>query len=493
MIAIRLAMVKTFLDVFAMSDVYDRLDDLQMEFLGVVEELDQEEAAQAVDALADVARALESDLLRWRALGDLAVALDLFELLPVLVEGLDRQRDVHQLANAITLASNPAVPEQQRQRVRDEVGRSGPPEPVRRMLDIRLGTLEPESDLERALAAQVWPGKHTGAGTRPVVYVLQADADVRDVLRVMAILTAAGARTRRFVGTVGDAAVGPWAAATAPVVHWSGAGLARWRAATGAAHAPPGVLVSGGLASPLERARLVNRVREALGPRQRLVPVRQNVSDLPSPFSPETLHAGAYDFPEMSYLGATTRHGLQRFAAEGLAPLAADVQRWSFSQLVAVRIVQGFRASGMRYQRQAGELVRKLDGIASASAVHRVGLGADGDVYIDSGDGFRNERTGQQAFDGVLAVDQAFRPFNLGDGAVPDLLRPSRFTTVHPLTLGGTPCIEEKRIGARSLAAASAGMRISVEILRSAYPELSGPELADGLSVGEEILAKSYS
>lgn len=495
MLGVRLALIKTFIDAFAMSDAYDRLDDIHVQFMSIIEELDDVEAAEMPAALADVLRAIESDLLRWRALGDLAVALDMFELLPALLNALERQPDVHQLANAASLSTNPAASPSQRELVGLMVDKFDGPVATKRMLKIRLGQVEPESDLERALDAQVWAGKYARVLTpsRPTVYLIESDVSPQDVWRAAAVLSSAGARIKRFTLAQVSGDLAKWVAHYSPVVHWSGSGLARWRTATAAARTPAAVLVNGQLNTPLERARLVSRVRATLGSRQHLMPVRDQISDLPPAFSPETLQAGAYDFPEMSFLGATTRHSLHRLASEGLTPTTADVQRWSFSQLVAVRIVQGFRASGMRYQRNAGDLVRKLEEVATASAMQRVGLGADGDVFIDPGDGFRNERTGQQAFNDVLAVDEVFRPFKLGDGAVPDLLRPSRFTTVHPLTLGGTPCVEDKRISARVLAAAGTDGRSSVHILRSAYPELNGPQLSDAMAVGARILARTRS
>lgn len=491
-----LVLTKTLLDQFVLADVYDRADDLEAQVLDVVAGLDVDEVAQLASSLSAVLQVLESDLLRWRALGDLLVRLDMFELTESLLASLQRTPDAHQAGNLATLSTNPAIATELRRQVTDFVLGLDVPQGIARLLRVRLG--EPaRSEWEQTLAAQVWPGAaNTSAlsGFTPLVYVATHGARADTPVRAAATLARAGARIRRIVPVATNATAReptPWASPAYPLLYWSGVGLSEAKLLLGGTTPPavlaPERLMTGGLDAP----RLAARVEELLPFGTTLRRRPHGPAGLPAAFSPETLQAGAYDSAEMGYLAAASRSTLQRFAREGLSPRNADVYRWNFSQLVAARLVQGFRAAGMRYRRQPSDLVTQLRDIAAASASQRIALGPDGDVYFDDGRGFRNVRTNQQAIEEVLAVDDAFRPFELGGGRIPDLLRPSRFTTVHPMTLGGTPCVEERRISARAIAAAVHRSHSSSIVLRSAYPELTAEQLSDALAVGDAIQARA--
>lgn len=486
----QLALSKSILDVFVMMDVYEDSAALEDAVLALISTVNEDEAAVLTDSYGDVLRHLEQDLLRWRVAGDLSVRLDMYEVSGILLSGLQRQPDVHQAGNLAALAVNPSVTMAFYTKVLDYLSSLDLPEPIARLLQVRLGKETAGSEWERRIDIQMWPGRNSVAALKtvaPIVYIASGADSMAALWQCAAALARAGGRVRRLPDSIDAIGSTPWASKDYPIVHWSGTELAVWHRLTGSSSTPARqVLAPARSDGVLDAGRLVNRVQEAMGSQSSSLRRPPGLESLPQPFDPDTLHAGAYDAHEMAYLGATSRTTLQRLAKTGFDPIEADVMRWSFRQLVAVRLIQGFRSNGLRYRRQPQTLVQQLSDIAAASLKHRVGLGGDGDVYIDDGNGFVNIRTGQQALEEVLAIDDAFRPFVLGAGQVPDLLRPGRHTTVHPLTLGGTPCVENKRVAARSLAAAAHRSR-DEKILRSAYPELLPAELADAVSIGDQI------
>lgn len=490
---ITLALTKSILDAYVMTDAYEQGEVLEETVLSLIADLDKDESHEFPQAFENCMRALECDLVRWRAAGDLALRLDLYELVPYLIDGCRRNRDIHQLSNLITLSTNPLVMCSDRENVvRIYDGGIAPPDSVKRMIEVRLGKLSAESDFERFLASQVWPGSTSTSDLRsvaPLVFVADR-SDRSQTFNVIAAIANAGGRIRR-ISSDHEYKRSSWASPDCPLVHWSGKELGAYRGLIGKDEQVRSVLVtSESTPDTTDTLRMLRSVQSAL-PSGVLLRRRPSALEvLPQAFSREVLEAGAYDSYEMSYLGASSKTTLTRAARDGLSPVSdTDVNRWRFNQLVAFRLVSGFRAQKLNFDKNAGSLVAMLSGIADANDSHSVGIGSDGSLFIDDGSGFRNISNGQQALVDVLRVDDAFRPFDLGGGRAPDLLRPGRFTTVHPLTLGGTPCVEGHRISARTLANAVQRGRGTDLVLRSAYPELSAEKLSDGLRVGQKILA----
>jgi uncharacterized protein (DUF433 family) len=488
MITTQLALAKELLDIFVAGDVYDDPAGVEDSILSLLGSLDIDEAEALPRAYEDALRSLESDLLRWRVAGDLAVRVDLFEVADSLAAAVSRIHDAHQAANLAALAVHPSLdPHGPAVTVLESLQLH---ESLVTLLGVRLGRDEAHDDIGRILDIQMWPGRYGVNDLRqvaPCIYVAEHGAPPDLSWRAVAALARAGARVRRIPEHVRDAST-PWASPDLPLVSWSGTAVVAWRKMT-ATHRGAVISAPTDLDGALPLVRFVGAVNRALPAGMALRRRQMDLSPATQAFSPSSLTAGAFDVSEMSFLGAASRGVVQRLSHAGLHPVEADVYRWRFSQLVTVRILQAFKARGARYQRDLPSIVTALSDIAEASQTHRVGVDVNGGIYVDDGEGFRTLRGGQQALDSVLAIDDAFRPFELGGGIVPDLLRPGRTTTVHPLTAGGTPCVESRRVSARAIALVAANR--GHDVLRSAYPELSPPELTDAVAVGNAILAAS--
>ncbi len=489
MIGAELALSKTLLDALTMINVYDgpQQIDLIAQFSG---DLEEDEAIAFPSAFARIISVLQSDLPRWRVAADLAVQLDLFEVVPALLSTLERSFDVHQAASLATLLQNPGVPEEVYKGGSTFLDKVDASHQLRSAIAVRRSPDQrPSSDLESILAAQSWPGVSSQASLSrlaPMIQIAGVDAPAATYWKAAIALAQAGARLRRLPSTWHRPPQRGWLSDSYPLVSWTGVAVARVRSHLPGFHAPQ-VLVTDHLEGPLGLPRLINQVNQVLpiGPKlRRSEAVVQH--GVPA-FSRDTLRLGAFDAAEMQYLGAATRATLRRLSIEALPPFESDVNRWSFSQLVTLRLLQSFKARGQRFRSDPSVLLGKLDEIASANERSLVGIDASGKVYVGQLGALQDITTGQQAFPDVLLVDEAFKPFELGGGVVPALLHPGRQTVVHPAVLGGTPCVEGRRLAARTLALMA--QKRGMEVLRSAYPELTPGEIGDATAVGRAILA----
>ncbi|WP_129183561.1 DUF433 domain-containing protein [Aeromicrobium fastidiosum] len=482
-------MTKAFMDLFVAEDIYES-PDLTREFAALLIELDDVEAPFVPQALAYASQPLAVDINRWRALGELAVQFDIYEVAASLLAGFKRWQDPHQLATLATLTSNPNASLELRSHVSQMVDAGGFQDAMTRIVRIRLKELEPASDLERTLDAQSWPGKYrpqTFSAVAPVVYLSDVDAPPDQYWKVAAALVDSGARIRRVSSDLSSLRDQAWASANFPVVVWGGSGRAHWRKLTGFENFPA-VQVPPDLRQTLALARLVNDVAAAM-PSGVLLDSRRAASfSSTDVFSPELLGEGAFDSAEMIFLGGASRSILQRLAKEALQPAGDRAQHhWAFDQLITLRLIQVFKSRNKHFRGPAQDLTRRLHDIAAASEVTQVAIDVHGQMYTDKGDGFESLVSGQRALDGVLLVDEALKSFKIGGGiVVPDLLRPSPRTAVDPSVLAGTPTIRERRVSARSIAEINLH---GIDVLRSAYPELDPTEIGEGLRLGNQILA----
>jgi uncharacterized protein (DUF433 family) len=489
MLGTELALAKAFVDAFALTDVYDEADAFARvaQILGTLETPEQ---AQLVGpAYSRAVRLLDADLPRCRAAADVAVRLDIVEALEGLLETLRSHADVHQLSNAASLASSAAAPAGAAQDVWRIAEGANLADAFMRQLTLRLSaTSEPDSDLEVVVAAQAWPGRANREALRrigPSVYV-DGDADrALDVWKTVAILASSGARVRRLppVGVPVDPA---WFQPLFPLVTWSGLGVTRIKRALPLIN-PRVITPPEDLSSVISVTRFLNRLRRELPAWSQLrMPPEVSPAELPA-FSPESLSLGGFDAAEMSYLGAASLSVVRRLAQESLRPYDSDVQRWQFSKLVTLRIVQAFKGRGLVLKTDPAGIHSQLEELAAASETSRVGVDAKGVIFVEEGGIFTALHSGQQAIPEAVLIDQAFQGFRLGGGAVPNLLQPGRYTTVHPAVLGGAPVVQNRRLSARALAQL---MNTRGEaVLRSAYPELSMPEIGDAVRVGRGILS----
>lgn len=247
------------------------------------------------------------------------------------------------------------------------------------------------------------------------------------------------------------------------------------------------------LASPVAISRLIHQVERALPTGITLRGYREEVSQERTPaFHPDVLSYGAFDAPEIAYLGGASRSIIRTLAKnyDALRPTDADRQRWTFDQVVTVRLLQSFKARGANFKRDPQVLLSRLREVAARSEETQVAIDANGEIYIQNNGHFRTLR-GQEALATVLSVDDAFRPFALGNSQVPDLLRPGQRTSVDPRVIGGTPCVRDRRIAVRAIYDVHRVRGDSV--VRSAFPELTAQELQDAIKVGATIEHQSAS
>ncbi|HJQ07311.1 MAG TPA: hypothetical protein VJ872_17810 [Nocardioides sp.] len=487
MIGSELALAKTFLDLLVARDVYEAPDAV-LDVAAVLVDVDDTEAPFVASAFATALRAVSSDVPRWRAAAEAAVQLDLYESVGTLLDGLPQLPDPHQLGTAAMLLANPAISDEEREQGKSLLTGRTSTQTLRRFLEIRLGDARPESREEQMLDAQVWPGRHHVSELgrfAPVVYVAESGAPPAAMWRVIGALAQSGARVRRLGADVKRLPFQHWASEPSPLIYWSGTALMQWKSIT-RFDAPKAVLAAGEFDSALSLPRLVNEVRSKLPAGWAMKPAGRSESfeEQPSVFSVETLSEGGFDNLEMIYLGAAGRSVLQSMAKDFLTPREADRQRWTFDQLVTLRLVQGFKAF-KRTRIDAKRVYERLNDIALASASSAVAFDAAGELYINQGGGFRTLESDQEAMEEVLQVDVAFRPFKLGGGQVPDLLNPSARTLVDPRILGGTPVIRGRRLSARSINHVFT-LR-GAEATRSAFPELDSTSISDAVSVARQI------
>lgn len=488
MIAPELALTKTFIDLLVSSDAYEtsRMSSL----LGsVLTDTDAAESAYVPAAFAAALRAVESDLPRLRAAAEAAVQLDLYEVLDVLIGGLRRVHDPRLLGVIATLMSNPALSKDEFDRhTRDLAAFRTALPSIDGLLQVRLKEADPTSTSEKLVAAQVWPGDSTVEALSrfaPVVYVSADGAPSGDYWRIVGALGVAGARVRRVPTYIEHLPHAAWATEHAPLVAWSGSALATWKRVTGFDYVR-NVMVGSDLDSKLAIPRFLNNVRKVLPSGWILRPAGDTAAVTESlTFNVETLREGAFDQAEMLYLGAAGRSVLQGLSREVLVPKESDRHRWAFDQLITLRLVQGYKAHRKTKMADARRLYLGLHDIAVASESSEVAYDANGNLYVDQGDGFRTIDGGQEALGDVLRIDEAFKPFKLGGGLVPDLLQPSRRTQVDPRVQGGSPTLRDRRMSARAVYEVF-DIR-GEEVTRSAYPELNGAEIADAVAVGRAI------
>ena len=488
MIGPELALAKTIVDIFAMEDPWEESASVER-MLRLISGLTEEQAFHFGPAYARALEVLAADLPRWREAVDVAARFDLYEIAETLSAQLIKAPDAHQLATLAYLVQNPAVPQDTLNQF--TAARSLIPltKSLARMVDIRLSPeTDPVNDLERALAIQSWPGTRPMADLEqfaPTVYIAEQAATSFDVLRLSAALIESGARVRRIPENWNRHVRSSWISDAWPFVEWSGAPSARLRSELPNFHPTP-VVVTGSLSSSLGIARLLSRIdsRLPLGARLRRSDTISGVAL--KAFTPETLRLGAFDAAEMAYLGAATRSVIQRVAKQALPPREADVHRWAFDQLVALRVFQAFKATGRSFKESPKVIQQRLAEVSAASEEHRVGLDSAGVFYIEENGVFQSTH-GQAAIGDVLTMDDAFRPITIGGGSFPDLLNPSRFTSVHPAVLCGTPAVSEHRVSARAIA--EMYQTQGENVVRSAYPELSPFEVQDARTVGSGIIA----
>lgn len=134
-----------------------------------------------------------------------------------------------------------------------------------------------------------------------------------------------------------------------------------------------------------------------------------------------------------------------------------------------------------------------LGGIAEYAGREEAGnvvVTPSGEVFVmEDEDNWHAIDSGQKVLPDVIRVERSFQEFRLGGGAtvVPNLLRPTPETHVHPAVLGGTPSLRQHRIACTTIARMVA--RHGSEAAAFAYPQVSNAERSQATKVGNRILA----
>ena len=478
-----LGLYGTVLDVLSGADPWRHSAAAVMSRL--VEHLSIEEAECLPYALGDVLALLRGDLDRLHLAVELAVRFDFFEIAGSVTAVAEETDDEQLLLNAADLAANTAADVSVRRRIVDQsLGELG----QRRAIQLRLDqTVVPRTIDEERLYELSWPGSRTDRTRFPLPPVVVVDASLRAdrALRLVVEMVRVGATVRRFDA---DAEIPFWFGAETVLVCRE----ATRQAVRGRYPQFPEahIVVPEGddlPARPADQDRLLRRLNAALPGTLGTQP-SDGSPDLVTPlWAPEIFTAGVYTTREAAFLaGAETSSlaGLRR--RNLLRPHGVGVLRWNFRDVVAVRTWTYLKASS------PGPVPAKVVGALASfegdSDAVRLGVTTDGRVMADRGTGFEDVLTGQGVLDlPVEDVDAAFRPFEFGNNRIPDLLRATANSALHPACLHGTPHLSGHRISAKDLASLDrAGGRATVV---NAYPELDAVAFDDVVSVGHQLLA----
>ncbi len=488
--AASLAVKQVVLDLLASMPPYDGTRQVER-LTDLVLTLNATEADELPAAFGDVLPLLSSEPELARIALDMAVQLDLFEAASGAVE-LARRLPTGWASLAVaSLLTNPAVDDGVAQVAGSLFRASALDAPVMRGIALRLrADVQPTSDLEALAVAQSWPGLATHEQLKrvaPIVYVDESGATRKDALLLCLHLVARGASVRRIPDQWGRNPAPEWFASTQPLVAWNRSALGRVRALGINVTAEKVVLADSPLRA-LTLTRVLAGVNSGLPTGQTLRRLHlEGAAPEGHPLAPEALTQGAYDVAEMAYLATTRRRSVYEYAKMGLDPLPGDVHRWSFGQLVSVRIYQYLRHWAGRVDAAPNVIVKGLQSLAGQPTATRVGITSDGSIFVDpDGEGYVNLISGQQPFAPVVELDAIFQPFSVGGGRIPALFEPSRATHVHPSRSFGTPVVVGTRIPARALAAVveNHGSRA----LEDFYPELDPVQARDAVEVGKKIL-----
>lgn len=487
MIPVELAVATGLTNVFVADDTY-MMDAPGAELSAFLAGLTPDELGSLQVACRGVVPLLGLDLPRLRAFADGAVQVDLVEALDSLVTHVKSSSDVHLLEDLAALALSPRAETMHRRAVESLSDSTSVRESLRRSLKVRLGSSSPHGDLEHVLNMQLRPAgynEHQLRRVAPAVYVAEDGAEPGELWAVIAALTRAGARVRRLPAGFAELDVRDQLSDLYPIVFWSSEALSDWTKIYGST-SHRGVHVGSAASQLLGIPRLINQVAASLPGSMSLKHLDAVSGSIESPLHIENLCAGAFDSAEMAYLGGASKSTVQRLSREGLEPRIATGHKWTFDQLITLRLIQAIRSRRRVFRDGARQLLARIEDLTVASQVQEVGLDASGNLYIKEDDGYRNIETNQRTFDIVVTVDQAFQSFQFGGGTVPNLLSPGPRVAVHPQILAGAPSVREKRIQA---AAVEWMFRERGEqVLRSSYPELTAAEIRDARRVGQGIL-----
>ncbi|HCF99150.1 MAG TPA: hypothetical protein DEV93_01235 [Chloroflexi bacterium] len=424
-------------------------------------DLDDTEAILLPQTLGRLLGLLDADPKRRSALLDVLATFDLFEALPDVRRLINGDPAPEILLTAAKLASNPGVRAEDRNAVVAAIdGR-----PIdRRVRDILRVLIDPKAradgGLQVAAHAERWPGMEGAAIDRiaPLVGIDDVGAPPQQKWLVAANLHEAGVSLRRIPIEWNSEPMPGWLSPHMVVLTWEPARFARViRSYPALSAAQLRVLPRAAFA----HTQAIRLVADYYGADRVVVPPVSTSLDVVNPINPEVYHLGSFDSHEVAVLTGTRRADLYTTLRDVLPP-AQKVDHgvyWSFSQVVALRTWQYFRAQPTGRRPSRG-LLSSLVAFAGGTSPTSVGVTADGEVLRREGDAWVNMDSDQIYLEPVRSLDSVFQPFELGglnggrlthDG-VPALLGPTGHSKVHPVLLGGSPAVIGTRIPVRALA-----------------------------------------
>ncbi len=472
----------TALDVFATADSWRTSAHEVMSKL--IEHLTPEEAGDLPHAISGVLPLLRSRPDRLRFAVEIATRFDLFETAEAVAAIALGTGDHELILNAADLAATAPSGEARS----TLVGMVDRYPDLQRSLEVRLDPNSvPRTRDEERLYNLCWPGNRTTPPRFPQPPVAVVDVTLRSdcALQLALSLDRIGATVRRLNT---DVEVPFWFGAETVLVCRESTSR-RVRACYPQFPETQIVTPAGDdlPTAPGDHERLLRRVAAALPGRFRLAP-SESSPDMTVPlWAPEFFTAGVYSTREAAFLAGTKTSSLMYLRKRNLLrPHDNGVLRWNFRDVAAVRTWMFLKANSRR--RVSAKVVGALASFEGASDAVRLGVTVDGHVMVDNGNGFEDVLTGQRALDlPVRDVDSAFRPFTYGANRVPDLLRATTNSALHPACLHGTPHLNGHRISAKDLA--SLHQTGGAEAVIDAYPELETVTFDDVVSVGHQLLA----
>ncbi len=434
-------------------------------------------------AMSEVLPLLRRDPERLHFAVEIAVRLDLFEVVPAVVNTAVSMGDPQLLTAAATLCGNPAVDRSLRKRVADLIGSD-------RTALIRIDpATTPATADEKYLYWQCWPGacvnnrspRDMPVGLAPVV-VLDTRSDPLRSLRLATRLDRVGAVVRRLAP---DGEIPLWFGSHTVLVCEP---RTRTRVLSAFPRFPEAQIITRplpnddrGLSSLLRRIN-----NEMPGPQKlRLGGLPPEVAE--NLWAPEIFKAGVYRTNDVAFLSGRTRSSLDYVRRRNLlTPLSSSAIRWAFGDLVAFRTWSYLRS--ISPGRVSSRVIPALARFAGDEKAVKLGVASDGAVLVDHGDGWVNVDTGQRPFDLVVTdIDDVFQPFSFGGGMVLPLLEASPNTKLHPSVLHGTPYLRGYRVSAKSLAGLD--QRYGRSAILSTYPELEAVAFEDTVNIGHQLLS----
>lgn len=492
-----LGIIHAVLGVLATADTW-RGEPLTDTFARLLESLDGDDAVHLPAAVGECLMPLRGSPDELNLALDLITGFDLHEAASGLVPLLRETPDGRAAQTAAAMASHPAVPPLVGELAELAAGKlaEGSPDLPTRVRMLLTGELPPGSgDAEAWLFAERWPGRvPLEQAAAPLVVLCEDAGSAAQNLEFLLEARRAGSQVRRLPGGGGQEPPDDW------LPTWAVMAAAEerpgWWPQSGAFRRTDGSL------GPARRRQLLRwmakRLHGSLALRSSgLLQTWDEPLDDPL-LSIDAFLDGALRIPEVSFLtgwsGTTVRNRGKDH--EDLQPRTAGpsgIPVFDFAQLTALRVERYVtREFGKRSDPELASLLVKRARSERSVPTHVTDTGQvlfeeDAETVVD--------KYGQASFKPV-ALGEVARSFEIGMGrTVPELLRPSTYTRVHPSVQRGTPVVEGTRISATAVRDVVARGRKGhldgeelMAFVNDYFPELEADRVRDAADVGQRIL-----